>query len=292
MSTFKKIMKISLITLFILLAGFFLLLGCMTFRKSDSSLKKEMVKNHIKFNIEYDSFENKRFRYLEMKNHIDAPTLIFVHGTPGSATAFTNYFEDTLLTNYYNILIVDRPGYGYSDYGHYLPLNDQAKWIKHLVIEKFKYKPVVLIGHSFGGPIVARAACLLDSNIIGTIMIAPALDPENEKYFWFGKLGIWKGTKWMISKALRVSATEKYSHVESLKEIEPGWSTLKTPILHIHGDKDKLVPFINMDYSKKVFDTAILETQVWQNDGHLIPFTKPTELSQSIKLFVDKCVKK
>jgi len=250
-----------------------------------------MAQNHIHYTIMYDSFENKRFRYLEMKQHPLAATLIFVHGTPGSVTAFTNYLEDTLLTNHYNLVIVDRPGYGYSNYGHYLPLKEQAEWIKHLVNKAYNNVPVFLIGHSFGGPIVARAACLLDTNVCGTIMVAPALDPENEKYFWIGKFGIWNATKWMVSKALRVSATEKYSHAESLKEIEHEWSNLKTPILHIHGDKDKLVPFINLEYSKKVFDTAVLETDVWEKDGHLIPFTKPSEFSQAISLFVDKHTK-
>ena len=284
-------MKISIITLAIITCAFFLLIGCLTFRKSDKALKKKCKKKHLHYSIKYDSFENKLYRYLEMNTFPEAPTIIFVHGAPGSATAFTAYFEDTTLTNHYNMVILDRPGYGYSDYGHYLSLEKQAEWIKSLVLKNFKQNPVFLIGHSFGGSIVARAAVLLDTAINGTIMIAPALDPENEKYFWFGKLGKWKSTRWLVSKALQISADEKYNHEASLKSIEPDWGNLKTPIMHIHGNKDKLVPFVNLAYSKHVFDSAVLEAAVWENDGHLIPFNKVSELTQSIYLFVQKHTK-
>ncbi len=283
-------MKFTIISVIITIILALLLTSCMQFRSSNKALKKDMKKKNISFEILQDTFQNHVFRYLYMNNtkKENAACIVIVHGAPGSSKDFLGYFEDTSLSNNFEMLIVDRPGYGYSEFGTYMPLDSQAQWINQLIKKHKKEQELFLVGHSFGGPIVARAALLADSMVQGTIMIAPAIDPENEKYFWFGKIGYWKSTKWMISKALQLSATEKYKHAAELDSIKNDWQNLKTPILHIHGTKDGLVPYENLAYSKKTFNPTILETQSWEKQGHLVPFTKKEETIKFIIKFIQK----
>ena len=44
-------------------------------------------------------------------------SLVFIHGTPGSWSAFASYFDYDTLYNVANIVSPDRPGFGKSSYG-------------------------------------------------------------------------------------------------------------------------------------------------------------------------------
>lgn len=277
-------MKISLITTSSLLAFTLILMGCLTFRKSDPCFRKEMKKENIGVEGKYDYWNEKKVRYIEYHITDTSPTLIFVHGAPGSASAFAEYVKDTALNRHFNIILIDRLGYGYSEYGQYTPIETQAEWLDHFVKTYYTDKKVYFIGHSFGGPIVALAALKIGANIDGTIMIAPAIDPKNEHFIVGGRLAYWKATRWMFSKAIKVSASEKYRHVAELEKLVSHWSLLKTPILHIHGSKDGLVPYENLAFSKNNFSDSILETFTFEGKGHLIPFTQQDAV---VKLILD-----
>lgn len=280
-----KILKIIFLCLILIGVSGSLFMGCMTFRKSSEKISKDLNESKIKHTIKKDSFINYQPRYIEYIKDKELPYLVFIHGAPGSSTAFTDYIKDTSLNQEYNMIVVDRIGYGYSNYGTYAPINKQAEWIKNLVLS-LNIPNSYLVGHSFGGPIAALAAIKLKKKIKGSIMIAPAIDPENEKYFFGGKLAWWKATSWMFSKAWRVSAKEKYRHVEELKGLKDEWGKVQSPILHIHGTDDKLVPFINLDFSKKNFPNGLISTEAVKGKGHLLPFTDPQLCISLIKNFI------
>jgi len=288
MKLLKRIMKITLLG-FICIALFLMIFtGCMNFRRSTKKFNEEFKEFNIKVTVVQDTFENKGIRYLSYIKNNSLPTLIFVHGAPGSSTSFSDYIKDTSLNQHFNIIVVDRLGYGYSNYGKYTSLDQQATWLAKLVKQKSSMSKVFLIGHSFGGPIIARSAVKLGNTLAGGIMIAPALDPENEKYFFGGRLAYWKATRWMFSGAWRVSASEKYRHANELKAIENDWSLIQSPIYHIHGTKDKLVPFSNLAFSSSHFKDTVLQTYSWEEEGHLIPFTKKEKTIKLIISFVNK----
>lgn len=281
-------MKVTLISLVGLALFLIIFTGCMNMRRSTKKFRAEFRESQIEVNIIQDTFDNRVFRYLHYELNPTFPTLFFVHGAPGSATSFSGYIKDTSLNQHFNIIVVDRFGYGYSDYGHYTSLNKQANWLAHLALSFSEKSKVFLIGHSFGGPIVARSAIKLGDQIAGSIMIAPAMDPENEKYFPGGKLAYWKATRWIFSGAWRVSASEKYRHANELKIIENDWKKLQTPLYHIHGTKDKLVPYVNLAFSNSHFQDSILETYSWKDKGHLVPFTEKNTTIKLIISFVNR----
>jgi pimeloyl-ACP methyl ester carboxylesterase len=167
---------------------------------------------------------------------------------------------------------LDRPGYGYSNYGRSeIDLHKQAQAIRHIVAN-YPQKKVILIGHSYGGPIIGKYAMDDAKSLKGIVMLAPVNDPENEPMFWFAHFGRWKLTRWMIPGSLRVSADEKFSHAEELAKIADDWVRIGVPVVHIHGYKDKLAPPVNIDFSKERIAEQYLK-MVEMDTNHFIPWS-------------------
>lgn len=285
--TLAKSIKISAKIGVILLLLVVVATSCVTFRKSDKSTLKSL-KDVPNAGIHYDSISNYSIRYVYSSKSPNKPNLFLVHGAPGSSSAFIDYVSDSTMYEKFNVVSIDRPGYGYSNYGTYSSIVEQANVLSDLVQNFSNSNQNYLVGHSFGGPIVAKAAIELGNMVRGTIMIAPALDPENEKMFWFSKLGYWGSTKWLTSKALRVASKEKVLHSQELKDLQNSWALLNTPILHIHGTKDKIVPYVNVSFSKTHFKPKVLSLSTWEGEGHLIPFKERDKVQNEIIEFIEK----
>jgi len=262
--------------------------GCFSFRDSDKRLNTLMEKEDIFFDINY--FEKYSLRWLWYENpNKEAPILLFIHGAPGSSSAFLSYIQEDTLRKDFSILIIDRLGYGYSDYGNYQPIPDQFEAIDALIKEvRGNNQKVYTVGHSYGATIAGYTAIQDPEWLTGTVMIAPALDPEQEKYLWFGKLALLKSTRWMVSKSLRVAADEKYSHKEELESFVNNWDQINSPILHIHGDKDGLVPYGNVNFSEEKIPKKLLKIKTIPGKGHLLPFTEKELMVSEILQFVNQ----
>ena len=217
--------------------------------------------------INYYDFNKTSVRSIYLDRQSDT-VLIFIHGAPGSFDSFLQYLKDSNFSKYY-LLAYDRPGYGGSSSSPMPSIMDQSNILLN-IINEYASDHIVLISHSYGGPIAGYAAAL-NKIIDKVVMIAPLLDPKNEPIFWFSYFGKWSWTSWALTSDLRTCGIEKFDHAHSLKEIEPYWKQIKCPILHIHGGKDGLAPPVyNTEYSTLMIDSNYLDLQYYPNEGHLI----------------------
>ena len=284
-----KILKRMLLGLSVALITAIFFMACATMRKSDKQLEKHMQKNGVRYEIVSGDWEGKPFRYLSYKNGTK-PLLVFVHGAPGSSSAFLSLFKDEKLLSDYSLIIPDRPGYGYTAYGKYFDIDKQSGFLAFLLKNVSDSIPVILNGHSFGAPIAAKLVMQQKANVKGLVMVGGAIDPSIEKYFFMGKLAYWPATRWMFSKAIQVSASEKYDHQNQLKQMANEWKNIALPVLMIHGDKDWLVPFENTVFATKNMNNKFLKVYKWENESHFIPFTKPKEMMQLITNWINNSV--
>jgi pimeloyl-ACP methyl ester carboxylesterase len=100
----------------------------MTFRKSDDATIKEAKKYVPDFKVFYfkqGSFTTRYFYYEHAKK--DLPLLVLIHGAPGSSSALLNFLKCKVITENYSVLILDRMGYGYSDYGQFASIQKQSE---------------------------------------------------------------------------------------------------------------------------------------------------------------------
>lgn len=245
-------------------------------RKSDVEIQQKFKEFEVDSKISYFEVDSLdlNVRIQEIKSEGKSINLVFFHGAPSSISTWEKYLTDTTLLAKANMYAIDRPGYGYSNFGKEIPSIDAQAKIFNFILKEKALENIVTIGSSYGGPIAARIA-VLNPNVKAVLMISPAIDPSIEKDFWAGRFTQWKLTRWMVPTAYRVAGDEKKIHAEELSFIENGWKTLTIPVIHIHGEDDKIVPYENIEFSKQYFqDIEIISIP---EKGHEISY-KNTEL--------------
>ncbi|RTY80661.1 alpha/beta hydrolase [Flavobacterium sp. LS1P28] len=123
----KRYIVYSLIFLYIVMCQ-----SCMTMRFSNKETSKFFAPSKIEFQDKTIAFEGYKIHYVETGN-AQNPTLFFVHGSPGSWNAFKEYLKDTLLLKKYRMIAIDRPGFGYSDFGDAQNLREQSQRISEFI---------------------------------------------------------------------------------------------------------------------------------------------------------------
>ena len=245
--------------------------GCGMFRTSHSALKRKVKKIEETETVYVSLKSGHSIRtVVTNRSQTDKPVLVFVHGAPGDVTGFLDYHKDSILQSKYRIVSYDRPGYGYKDgYKELNSFTDQAAVLNE-VLDSLQMDSVTLFAHSFGGAIALECAINHPTKVKSMILAAVAVDPENEKFFWFGNLGKWKATKWMLPKQIRISGEEKYSHVEELEKLAPKLNLVTQKVIVVHGKEDSLVPFVNLAYLENKLTSADLSLYPVEKANHFI----------------------
>ncbi|WP_299457012.1 alpha/beta hydrolase [uncultured Microscilla sp.] len=284
--TLLKWAKRLLITLVILLVLVQIVFLFMKFRMSDQKIKAYFEARSTPVKIERYKASNRQIRYIATGADT-LPMVIFVHGAPGGLDAFKEFLADSNLTNKAHLVAVDRPGYGYSGFGKSEPsIQKQAELLRPLLDLNHSGRPAILVGHSYGGPIVARMAMDYPHKVAALVLAAPAIDPDNEKVFWISYPIDYAVLRWMVPPAFRVANDEKLHHAQQLSLLKNDWKKLKLPITYIHGKKDILVPFANTAFAKKMMVNAQLEVITKDKMNHFIPWTHPQYIHQAIHKYL------
>ncbi len=118
----------------------------------------------------------------------DLPALVFVHGASGNLLDPMTAFYPALAGRA-EMLFVDRPGHGYSERGGAENANPegQADAIAAL-LDKRKIGKAIIIGHSFGGAIVAAFAVRHPDKVAGLLFISAATHPWPGGVEWYYNL--------------------------------------------------------------------------------------------------------
>ena len=248
--------------------------SCVSFHTENQKVERYFGKREVPVRINFLDFQGKTTRYIETGLDHKRTLIVFVHGAPGSSNNFFSYLADSALLRRARLVAIDRLGYGESDPGHAeTSIAVQAEQVRK-VVEQYQADSVILVGHSYGGPIVGKCAMDFPELLTAVVMLAPVNDPDNEPIFWYSHFGRWKATRWLLPAALKVAADEKFSHAKALAAIADGWKKISIPVIHIHGKKDGLAPpEANVAFSKENIPPQYLKLIYLENTGHLIPWT-------------------
>nr|WP_042296612.1 alpha/beta hydrolase [Nonlabens ulvanivorans] len=262
--------------LFFFLLGILFLSSCksLQYRLPDEAIYSAFAKADIPTSISYvkiDSLDLK-VRVQSVTQGLEDYNLVFLHGSPSSLTAWQAYLKDSTLRHTVKLHAIDRPGYGYSNFGKQMTSIDTQTKVISEVINQLDLKNVIAIGTSYGGPVAARLP-IENDHIKAVVMVSPAIDPDNEKRVWQSDFTQWWLTRWLVPTGYRVAGDEKTVHAQELAAIEKDWSQVNVPVMHIHGDRDELVPFINVAYSQSVFSNV--EVVPISGLGHEIAWARP-----------------
>ncbi|MEL7148839.1 MAG: alpha/beta hydrolase, partial [Bacteroidota bacterium] len=93
-----------------------LMTSCLQFRMSPKAVDQYFEGIDGKPELVDVEVRGRRINYAFQDNG-QPLTVVFIHGAPGSWSAFVDFMKADSLRDVVNILSVDRPGYGYSDFG-------------------------------------------------------------------------------------------------------------------------------------------------------------------------------
>jgi len=247
----------------------FVFLSCTTlqYRRTDSEIIDGFKERGVSTELSYFQIDS-----LDINIRVQKVTLsdqdinvVFFHGSPSSLTAWQAYMADKELAQAANLYAIDRPGYGYSNFGDEMSSIEKQATLMNAVLSDLKLKNIITVGTSYGGPLAARLA-VINPNVKGVILLSAAMDPEQEKDIWASRFTQWWITRWIVPTGYRVAGDEKSVHASELKKIENNWRDLEIPILHLHGSDDNVVPVGNLKYTDSIFSNSIVK--VIPNVGH------------------------
>ncbi len=280
-----------LLTIALVFSFSYLTSGCFSFRMSTKEVNNYFEEKSISGSIhEYENKDGREIRYVATDTGELRPLVVFVHGSPGSLSAFIDYLSDTSLTRRARVVSVDRPGFGHSGFGHSEPsLVSQAAALIPILKDHPINQPVILVGHSLGGPLIARMAMDFPKLVDGLIMVAPSIAPELEpNETWFRYPLQTPFLRWVLPKSFRASNDEIYHLKNELELMLPLWKDIRCPVTVIQGGKDNLVHPGNADFAKRRLINAPVEIVFIKDMNHFVPWTHSQLIQKAIIKHLDK----
>ena len=188
----------------------------------------------------------------------DRQLLVFVHGTPGSLRAFRTYLTDPLLRERFHMVSVTRVGWTVGAESKEPSLEAQARALLPILEMDRSGRGAILMGHSYGGPVIARAAMDYTELVGGLVFVATTADPELSGPRWYNYLSFW-WPEFILGERLMGANDEIMAVRSQLEEMLPGWETLTMPALIVQGDEDTLVYPENADFlHEKLVNSQLL----------------------------------
>lgn len=245
--------------------------SCVSFSMSDRKFEKRFAEKEPRPQSYQATVDGYTMRYVYLDAQKEG-TLIFVHGSPGGWDAFVDYFEDSTLYQQANLMAPDRPGFGQSSYGQPIASLPRQADLLAALIEKTP-APRILIGHSMGGPVIARMAMdhpeLVDGLLFLAASIAPELEPDDD---WYRKPMRWPVISALVPKVFRISNEELIFLEDELEDMLPLWSNIQLPTIVMQGEKDNLVHPGNADFAEKMLTNAPKEIIRLPEQNHFLPW--------------------
>lgn len=279
---FKKIMKRIVLISALLLAVWVLLAQCFIMRERWSDKKAYSIFKAKDVPLKmYDTVVNNHHLHYAVCGEDNLPTLVFIHGSPGSWMHYMKYMWDSAMRKKFRIVAIDRPGFGYSDFGKAMHLQEQCAIISP-VIQKLKTsQPLYLVGHSMGGPVAVKLAADNPAIVHTLVIIAGAIDIKQEaKETWRHIMNV-RPLYWCLPGAFAPSNTELLYLKKDLLPLQNDFKNITCNVLFVHGDKDTWVPIKNIAFgTKMMIHAASITADTLHGADHQIPWKNKDELKQ------------
>ena len=119
----------------------------------------------------------------------DAPPVVLLHGASANLEDMRFSLGDGLAAQY-RVILIDRPGHGWSDRpdgARDASPAQQAKLI-HAALEQIGVRRVTFVGHSWSGGLVLAYALAYPHDIAGLVLLAPLVYPQQRTIGWYSNI--------------------------------------------------------------------------------------------------------
>jgi pimeloyl-ACP methyl ester carboxylesterase len=213
------------------------------------------------------------------------PLLILVHGTPGSASGWADYVLDPLPG--WEVIALDRPGFGSSDPEDAVTtLESQAAAVVALL--PAAGRPVVLLGHSLGGPVVAQVAATHPERVSAVVLLAASLDPAQESIHPMQWIGAWPPVRMLLPRAIRNANAELMALKPELVQLADLLPRITSRVVIVHGTKDDLVPVSNVAFMQAhLTGASCVKTILLEGRNHFLPWNSADVVRDAVRMSLE-----
>jgi pimeloyl-ACP methyl ester carboxylesterase len=290
----RRILRVFVVLIGLFIIACFIFDHYVQFRKSDKELQEIWAERNIDASLHYYTTHGRTIRYAKSGSDT-LPTLLMLHGSPGSMSYYSGRFADSAIRNTFQVFAVDRPGYGYSGFGDPEPsIQAQAEMIRPILDSLNKVShPIIIMGGSYGSSIACRLAMDHPELVDGLVLTGPSLAPGKETMFWFTPIIENWSIRWFIPRIFRSANTEKMHHKAELEKMLPYWKDIQVPVSYLQGIKDDIIDTANAGFARQhLVNASSLEIKFIQNRYHrLAQFEWPT-IRESVMSVYNKARKR
>ena len=174
------------------------------------------------------------------------------------------------------MIAVDRPGFGGSGKSEVeRSLVKQCQEIALVLSNASPGQRIIVVGHSYGGPVVVRLAMDYRDKVTDVVILAGSVDPDQEHTKWYQYVADWPLISSILPAPLVVANREIRALKSELTDMLPLWSNVTQRVSIIQGDKDDLVPPENADFAEKKLSKAESLNMVrLKGVNHFIPWSQ------------------
>ncbi|CAN5885255.1 hypothetical protein BH11PSE8_BH11PSE8_19060 [soil metagenome] len=239
----------------------------------------------MRSSLEVGAPVNASVSYLHA-GHPAGPRLLLVHGTPGSASGWADYLVNP--PPGIEVVAIDRPGFGQSGPdGAVTSLEAQAAAV--VALFPADGRPVVLLGHSLGGPVVARVAASYPSRVTAVVMLAAALDPAQEAIHPMQRIGAWAPIRGMLPRVIRNANAELMALKPELEALAKMLPLIKAKVVIVHGTQDDLVPVANVPFMQAHLTGArCVKTVLLEGRNHFLPWNSADVVRDAVRVALEE----
>jgi len=280
-----------------LIATALIISNCFTLHAYAQNTNNESV-SAIAFDdfVFHDSLTQYKLHYA-FAGDVEKPGILFIHGTPGSWSAFDLYLNEPSLQHDYFMVSIDRIGWGGSSFEEpdVIEKNSrkpnsfsvQAESIS-AVMQRYPNKKWLLLGHSLGASIAPKVA-LINDKVKSLLLLAGSLEPKLGKPRWFNRFGNTLLIHWLLPKPLKYSNDEIMVLRDELKmlETELEKQKLDVDVVVMQGMKDKLVSPKNSKYIMQTWPTSFNSVREIElaDANHFLPWQQTELVIKAIREF-------
>ena len=204
-------------------------------------------------------------------------TVVFIHGTPGSAEFFASYLLHPELQDL-RLIAIDRPGWGSSvvktEFDGKLASQSAmlGEFLCGLVPAESGQQPVI-VAHSYGATLTPLLLMDHPQCISAALLLAGAADPGLAAPRWYNWMTELPPVSWLASLSgfgLKLSNDEMMLVQTGLEQMQDRWSSINVPVTVVQGEEDMLVHPDNADFIETRLAHIPAEVIRFQQDGHMV----------------------
>lgn len=265
------------------------------FKKHSEFVRAEML-NNPEVSVYHLASEAKDFQlHYRTVGKAKKAVALWLHGTPGNWTDSAYLYRNKDFISQVKLIMLDRPGWGESQYLQAPRLVTTFTEISSLVrplLAKLKTEhpdvPLILLGFSWGGSVVPTIALDHPDLVDGVITLSAGLDPELTKPRWYNRFASTYIGNAVIGRDMRLANDEIYALRAELLKQHDRWAVFQQPMIVVQGKIDKLVNPKNADYAESVLPKNNSYILRLSKQGHMIQLERMDLVARCVTAMADQ----